>query len=107
MGRGLGVGVGLGGLGVSVDVAVGVGGGGDVVGVGVSVAVGVGVGFFTPGAWISKLIVEPVLKKTAFPMLRLGGASASNRKLYDVPQRIALAFGFCAKVSEYQMAWFI
>jgi len=41
----------------------------------------------------------PVLKKPTVAFVGLGGWSASNRKLYNVPKRIALAFGFCAKVS--------
>ena len=34
---------------------------------------------------------------------QLGGALESNRKLYSVPKRIALAFWFCAKVSVLQV----
>jgi len=63
-------------------------------GVGVAVAVGVGVGVTTPllGAWISTVIGAPVLKKPTVALAVCGGWSASNRKLYSVPQRIALAF---------------
>ena len=77
------------GRGVGVGVAVAVG-----VGLGVGVGVGVGVTPPWPGAWISTVIGEPVLKKPTVALAGLGGASASNRKLYSVPQRIALAFWF-------------
>jgi len=81
LGRGCAVGRGLG-------VALGVG-----VGVGLGVGVGVGVGVPTPlGAWIATVIGEPVLKKATVALTVCGGWLASNRKLYDVPQRIALAF---------------
>jgi hypothetical protein len=89
VGRALGIGVGRGvavGVGVAVAVAVGVG---------VAVAVGVGVGDgagTSPGAWIKTPIGEPVLKKPTIASVVFGGWSASNRKLYSVPQRIALAF---------------
>ena len=56
VGRTLGSGEGL-GVGVGRTVAVGVG-----VGVGVTVGVGVGVPPPWPGAWISTVIGEPVLK---------------------------------------------
>ena len=63
------------------------------VAVGVGVAVAVGVGVAPPlGAWIATIIGEPVLKKPTVPLISCGGWSASNRKLYSVPQRIALAF---------------
>jgi hypothetical protein len=88
VGRSLGIGV---GRGVEVGVTVGVG-----VALGLGVAVGVGVGVGVPtaplGAWISTVIGEPVLKKPTVALSLCGGASASNRKLYSVPQRIALAF---------------
>ena len=45
----------------------------------------------------------PVLKKPITPVPLIGGPP-SNRKLYKVPQRIAFAFGFWAKVSVYQDA---
>jgi len=86
VGRGVGVTLGVGvtvGLGVAVGLALGVG-----------LAVGVGVGVTTPplGAWISTVIGEPVLKKPTIALVVCGGWLASNRKLYSVPQRIALAF---------------
>jgi hypothetical protein len=82
LGEGVGVGVTV-GLGVAVGLALGVG-----------LAVGVGVGVTTPplGAWISTVIGEPVLKKPTVALVVCGGWLASNRKLYSVPQRIALAF---------------
>jgi hypothetical protein len=113
----LGVGVGVGvtvGVGVGVGVTVGVGVGvGVTVGVGVAVGVGVGgvadgvgvgVASDCSGAWISTEIGEPVLKNPTFAVLMAGGAVESKRKLYNVPQRIALAFGFCASVSQFQVA---
>jgi hypothetical protein len=109
----VGVGLGLGGgvtvalgVGVVVGVAVGV----DVgvtVGVGLGVGVGVGVGVTggeavgvgdgdgdgtPPGAWMATPIGEPVLKKPTVAFVGLGAWLASNRKLYSVPKRIALAF---------------
>ena len=120
LGDGLDLGVGLGrGVAVGVAVTVGVGVGeivavGVEVGVGVAVgvavavtvAVGVGVGVASDmkGATTSTLTGEPVLKKPMVASLTLGGALESNRKLYNVPQRIALAFWFCAKVSQFQVA---
>lgn len=72
------------GLGLGVEVGVGVG---------VAVAVGVGVGVaLAAGAWIATVIGDPVLKKPIVALALCGGRSASNRKLYNVPQRIALAF---------------
>ena len=106
MGRGVGV-----GRIVAVGVAVGVGLGGGVtvavgVAVGVSVGVGVtdGVGVGEPtseaaGASILIEATEPVLKKTMPPLAISGALSASKRKLYNVPKRIALAFWLVAKVS--------
>ena len=91
------------GVGVAVGVAVGVGVG---VGVGVAVGVGVGVGLGVPcgvGACIWTVIGEPVLKKPIVALVVCGGWSESNRKLYKVPQRMAFAFGFCAKVSVLQV----
>ena len=106
----LGVGVGR-GVAVAVAVTVGVGVGEIVavavaVGVGLIVAVGVAVGVASDmkGATTSTLTGEPVLKKPMVASLTLGGALESNRKLYNVPQRIALAFWFCAKVSQFQVA---
>ena len=37
-------------------------------------------------------MVPPVLKKPTVESVGFGGWSASNRKLYRVPKRIALAF---------------
>jgi hypothetical protein len=74
--------------GPGVGVGVGVG-----VAVGLAVGVGVGDGAGTsPGAWITTGIGEPVLKKPTVASVGFGGWSASNRKLYSVPKRIALAF---------------
>src|SRR6266481_3867710 len=82
-------------------VGVGVGQG---VGVGLAVGVGVGDGAGTfPGAWIRTAIGEPVLKNPTVASVGFGGWSASNRKLYNVPQRIALAFWFCANVSVFHV----
>lgn len=104
MGRALGSGLDLGvgvGRGVAVGVVLGV-----AVAVGVGVTGGVGVGDPPPGTGTrtSTLIGWPVLKK---PMV--AGAvmkksfGESKLKLYNVPQRIAFAFGFCAKVSVLQV----
>lgn len=81
MGRDLGIGLVLGvGVGRGVGVALGVG-------------VGVGVGELPcTGAWIATVIGDPVLKKSTVALAGCGGWSASNRKLYSVPQRIAFAF---------------
>ena len=88
MGRGLGGGLER-GVGVGRGVALGSGG----VGVAVGVAVAVGVGVAPPeGAWIASVIGEPVLKKPIVALPVCGGLSESNRKLYNVPQRIAFAF---------------
>ena len=117
MGRGLAVGCDLGvgvtrGVALGVAVTVGVGeivavavGVGLTVVVGVAVAVGVAVGVASDmkGATTSTVTGEPVLKKPMVAWLPLGGALESNRKLYNVPQRIALAFGSCAMVSELQV----
>ena len=85
VGRIVAVGVAVGG-GVAVAVAV-------AEGVGVSVGVGVGVPPPpSPGAWISTVIGEPALKYPTVALAVCGGASASKRKLYSVPKRIALAF---------------
>ena len=67
--------------------------------VGVEVGVGVGV-VGTLGAWIATGMGDPVLKKPTVAFSVCGGLFASNQKLYKVPQRIAFAFWFCAKVSE-------
>jgi len=132
-GRGCGVGRGRGtalGVAVAVGVAVGVAGGvgvgvivgvavgvtvGVSVGVAVGVTVGVGVGGVAlgvtvgvasdwAGAWTLTEIGEPVLKNPMFAVVSAGGAVESNRKLYNVPKRIALAFWFCANVSQFQVA---
>ncbi len=112
VGRGLGTGLCLGdgvgrGVGVTVTVAVGVAVAvavGVAVAVAVAVAVGVGVGVLVPvGAWIATVLGEPVLKYPTVAFASCGGWSASNRKLYNVPQRIAFAFWFCASVSQFQV----
>jgi len=108
LGDGLDLGVGV-GRGVAVTVGVGVGeivAVGVEVGVGVAVALGVGVASDWKGAWISTATGAPVLKKAMFAVLVAGAAGESNRKLYSVPQRIALAFWFCAKVSQFHTAEF-
>ena len=112
----LGVGVGRGvAVGVAVTVGVGVGeivavavavGVGLIVAVGVAVALGVGVASDWKGAWISTATGAPVLKKAMFAVLVAGAAGESNRKLYSVPHRTALAFWFCAKVSQFHTAEF-
>jgi hypothetical protein len=96
------VGVGL-TIAVAVGVAVAVG---DAVGVVVAVALGVGVASDWKGAWISTATGAPVLKKAMFAVLVAGAAGESNRKLYSVPHRTALAFWFCAKVSQFHTAEF-
>jgi len=96
-------------LGVAVGVEVGVGVGVVVaVAVAVAVAVGVGVGVASDmkGATTSTVTGDPVLKKAMFAVLVAGAAGESNRKLYSVPHRTALAFWFCAKVSQFQTAEF-
>jgi hypothetical protein len=104
---GVGVGVNVAvavGVGVNVAVAVGVGLGLAVaVAVGVGLAVGVGVAVPPPGAGIATFMGEPVLKKLTIAFTLCGAESASNRKLYNVPKRIAFALGFCAKVSVNQV----
>ena len=91
------------GVGVGVTVGVGVGVGVDV-GVGVGVAVGVGLGVpCGVGACIWTVIGDPVLKKPIVALVVCGGWSESNLKLYKVPQRMAFAFGFCAKVSLFHV----
>jgi hypothetical protein len=106
----VGVGLGLGGgvtvaVGVAVGVSVGVG---VTDGVGVTVTSGVGVGVVSPcsGAWILTETGEPFLKNPTFAVLSAGGEPESNRKLYRVPKRIALAFWLSAKVSQFQIAEF-
>ena len=114
LGDGLDLGVGVGrGVAVAVAVTVGVAVGEIVavavaVGVGLTVAVALGVGVASDwkGAWISTATGAPVLKKAIFAVLVAGAAVESNRKLYSVPHRIALAFWFCAKVSQFHTAEF-
>jgi hypothetical protein len=102
--EGVGVGVVAGvaeGVGVGATVGLGV-----VTGVVVGVAVGVGVGVTAPsgaGAWIPTVIGVPVLKKPIVAFAACGGRLESKRKLYNVPQRNAFAFAFCARVSELQL----
>src|SRR4051812_22208241 len=80
------------GVTVAVAVAVGVGGGGE--------GVAVGVVSDWAGAWICTETGLPVLKNPMFAVLSCGGAVESNPKLYNVAKRMALAFGFCASVSQ-------
>ncbi len=79
---------------VAVTVAVGVAVGVCVaVAVAVGVAVGVTVGVcWSTGAWTTTVMGDPVLKKPIVAYQSVGGRSASNRKLYNVPKRIAFAF---------------
>ena len=105
---GVAVGVGLGGgvtvvVGVAVGVSVAVGVT-DGVGVTVAVAVGVGVASDPIGAWTLTEIGEPVLKNPMFAVVSRGPAVESNRKLYNVPKRIALAFSFSANVWQFHVA---
>jgi hypothetical protein len=86
-------------VGVAVTVAV-------AVAVGVTVAVGVGVASDMKGATTSTVTGDPVLKNPMFAVAGAGAAVESNRKLYNVPQRTALAFWFCAKVSQFHTAEF-
>src|SRR5260370_33520167 len=101
-GLGLAVGVARGvGVGVGVAVAVAV-----AVAVGVDVAVGAGVTVgvtWGTGAATTTAMGDPVLKKPIVAYQSVGGKTASNRKLYNVPKRIALAFGFCANVSLFHI----
>jgi hypothetical protein len=71
---------------VGVGVTVGVG-------VGLAVGVGVGDGLGTPPGASTRIgIGPPALKNPTVPSVGFGAWSASNRKLYRVPKRIALAF---------------
>ena len=45
----------------------------------------------------------PVLKKPIVAFVAIGGLFELKRKLYNVPQRMAFAFWFWAKVSELQL----
>ena len=56
-------------------------------------------GFLAQDA-LNLVVGLPVLKNPTVPSTVPGGRSASKRKLYNVPQRIAFAFGFTAKVSH-------
>ena len=109
VGVGVGVGVGLAvavavavAVDVGVAVAVGVGVGVRVT-LGLAVGVGVGVASARTGASITTSIGEPVLKKPTVAVVVCGAWLESNLKLYKVPQRIAFAFWFCAKVSDAQL----
>jgi hypothetical protein len=105
VGRGVEVGVGVGltvGVGVGLTVGVGVGVG-VMDGVGVAEGVAVGVASDMKGAGTSTVTGEPVLKKPMVAVPGTGAALESNRKLYNVPHRIAFAFGFCAMVSVLQV----
>ncbi len=122
VGRGLGAGLCLGdgvgrGVGVTVTVAVAVGVAVAVavgvevavavavaVGLGVGVGVGVGVMSDMEGARTFTITGAPVLKKPMFAVPISGAELESNEKLYNVPQRIALAFWFWTKVSQFQVA---
>ena len=77
------------GVGVAVAVAVAV-----AVGVtdGLAVGVGVGVAFSSTGACTNTGMGDPVLKKPTVALVMCGAWVESNLKLYNVPQRIALAF---------------
>jgi hypothetical protein len=106
VGRTVAVGVGVGvAVGVTVGVRVGVGVG-LVAGVVVAVAVGVAVGVASDptGARTLTEIGEPVLKNPMFAVVSAGGPLESNRKLYNVPKRIAFAFWFSANVWQFQAA---
>ena len=72
------------------------------VGVGVDVGVGDGVGT-CPGASVKTATGEPVLKKPTVASVKFGFWLASNRKLYNVPKRIPLAFWFWANVSQFHV----
>lgn len=94
---------------IGVQVWVGVAGVG--VGIGVVVGVGVGGGVKVGDGWHSldgprtaTVIGAPVLKKPIVAFVKVGGVPVSNRKLYKVPQRMAFAFGFWAKVCVDQLA---
>ena len=52
---------------------------------------------------MATVIGVPAVKKPIVAFEATGEVVESNRKLYNVPQRIALAFGFCANVSEFQV----
>jgi hypothetical protein len=47
---------------------------------------------WSTGAGTTTVMGDPVLKKPIVAYQSVGNRSASNRKLYNVPKRIALAF---------------
>src|SRR4029079_1875291 len=112
--RGIGFGLGVGvcrgvevGVAVAVAVAVAVG---VALGVGVTVGVGVigGVGVGDPPPGTGTMTVtrmgSPVLKKPiCASAVARNTLVVSKLKLYNVPKRIAFAFGFCANVSVLQL----
>ena len=53
---------------------------------------------------MATVIGSPDLKKPMVAFTVCGGRLESKRKLYNVPNRIAFAFWFCAKVSELQVS---
>ena len=93
-----------GGVGEVGGVGEGVAGG---VGVAVGGGLGVGVGdepqLNELGPGTPTVMGDPVLKKPIVAPIVSGARSVSKRKLYNVPQRTAFAFWFCAKVSELQL----
>ena len=84
------------GVGVAPGVAV-------ALGVAVTPGVGVGTTAQASGPRMATVTGVPVLKKPIVAFAASGGWSESNRKLYNVPHRMAFAFWFCAKVSELQL----
>ena len=84
-------------VGLAVAVAAGV-----AVAVAVAVAVGDGVASQTFGPRIPTVTGVPVLKKPIVALVARGGWLESNRKLYNVPHRMAFAFWFCPNVSVLQ-----
>lgn len=76
---------------------------GVMVGSGVIVGIGVGVPM-SPGPRIGTASGVPVLKNPIVASVLTGGVVESNRKLYSVPKRMALAFWSCAKVSQFHVA---
>ena len=78
---------------------------GDAGGVGLGGTLGVGDGTTLQafGPRIATVTGVPVLKKPMVAFVAKGDLSESKRKLYKVPQRMAFAFWFWAKVSELQL----